>query len=298
SGLTQLRKHVKTIRAAAAGEAAEEKDPDELRRYLAIDGYGDDLSNEILSGVRQRLREARRAGGQGHPMRELKAELADRLRVSPLLGADHAIRKVTALVGPHGAGKTSMIVKLAVRYGLTGRKPVRLISLDAGRPGGTDALRAYAAGMAVPLDVVSTGAAVSQVIEAHQNAGLVLIDTPPVGPSDAAGASEWMTALARNPEVDVQLVLPATMSADSLRLTYQRFRTLLPSRLVITQTDSAASCGPALALAITHDKSLSFLSTGPAVPEDVEEANLQTLLRIDTSAGNNTAGNNTVVSAA
>ncbi|MBC8165324.1 MAG: hypothetical protein H7Y20_05555, partial [Bryobacteraceae bacterium] len=183
----------------------------------------------------------------------------------------------------------TMIAKLAVRYGLTGRKPLHLISLDGSRVGGTDSLRAYAAGMGISLETVETGAALNQAIESHPSAGLILIDTSGLGPADLDGASEIAQALARNIEVDVQLVVSATSSPADLKATFTRFRMFLPSRILVTNVDAAVSCRPVIGLSLANETALSFLGTGGRVPEDLEEASVPCLLRLSGAKAGRTA---------
>src|SRR5438477_193029 len=71
-----------------------------------------------------------------------------------LLAAPPA-RRVIALVGPTGVGKTTTIVKLAARAALVERKTVAIVTLDTYRVGGEEQMRAFADLMGVPLTVVA-----------------------------------------------------------------------------------------------------------------------------------------------
>ena len=277
SGLSHIRRKVNSIRQAIAPESrGDEKAQslEELRSTLRMDGFDESLCSEVISGVKRRMKD-----NAGADLETLVAlELDARAAVEPVLGRNQAKRHITALVGPPGAGKTSLIVKLAVKYGLTARRPLRLISLDGSRVGGADSLVSYAAGMAVPVDVVETGMAVSQLLEGHPEAGMILIDTPGLSPGDMASASEFAAVLARNPEIDVQLVLPATMSPRDMRAAFTRFRPFLPARIAITHTDTAISSRAAIGIALMHELPLSFCGTGPRIPEDVAEISVERLL--------------------
>ena len=131
--------------------------------------------------------------------------------------------------------------------------------------------------MGVPVDVVETGTAMVQAVEAHSDAGLVLIDTPGLSPSDLGASEEIITSVARHSEIDVHLVVSAMMSAANLRTTMNRFRQLMPSKIAVTQTDAAAPGRTVLALALNHELPLSFAGTGPGVPGDVAECSIALL---------------------
>jgi len=274
SGMSKLRRKFDGVRDTLTGTPSNPAETllDQLWLSLIADGFGEDLTNEVVTGVRRRSR------GLDFQV-ALMDELVSRTRLDASLGRGSGKRRITALVGPPGAGKTSLLVKLAVRYGLTGRRPMRLVSLDGSRVGGVDALERYASGMATPLEVVETGMALAQTLDTQAEAGLILIDTPGLSPSDMGAAQEFTTVLARHPEIDVQLVIPATMSPADMKATFERFRPLLPSRIVVTHTDAAVSCRAAVGLAMAHELPLSFVSTGPSVPEDLDEASVSGLLR-------------------
>jgi flagellar biosynthesis protein FlhF len=256
---------------------------------LLAAGFDEDLASDIVAGLAQR---ARRKGGNANLDALLPAELEARLPIEPELGRRGAPRRIVALVGPPGAGKTTTLVKLAVTHGLTGRRPLQIISTDTYRIGGTDALRTYAAAMGVPFQAVETPTALVQALAEHENKGLILIDTAGIGPRDTTSPAPLASVLSRHPEVDVQLVIPACWAAADMVRTAERFRPFLPSRLIFTGVDTAAFTGPAVALAISYEKPVSFLGTGQQIPEDIEAASAARLI------GGFVKGNRRAVSAA
>jgi flagellar biosynthesis protein FlhF len=207
------------------------------------------------------------------------ADIRARLTTAPELGRPHCARKVIALVGPPGAGKTTTTVKLAVKYGLTAQKPMHIVSMDGYRVAGADALRTYAGGMGIGFDALETAGSLAQTLEEHSGKGLVLIDTPGLGPGDLKGAAPLASFLSKNREIDVHLVLPATMSLADMTATFERFRSCLPEKLIFTGLDMTCSVAPLLSLAMETEKPISFLGVGQQIPEDLEEADVERLIR-------------------
>jgi flagellar biosynthesis protein FlhF len=279
----RLRKPVAAVREALSRTGAAEPDP--LRVGLLADGFGEDLTAEILAGVKQRQRKLAREN-DATPEQLLACELASRIRTSPELGRSNEARRVVALVGPPGAGKTTTLVKLAVRYGLTGKRPMHIISTDAYRIGGTEALRAYAAAMGTSFECVETAAALAQSLNEHSGKGLILIDTQGLGPADMTSAAQLSALLSKHTEIDVHLVLPAWMDAAALESTIERFRPFLPSKLLATSVDAAPNCRKIVAQSLLWDKPVSFLGTGQIVPEDLQPATAERLTGISSAEAN------------
>jgi flagellar biosynthesis protein FlhF len=211
--------------------------------------------------------------------RAILSEIGSRLRVDAEIGAPGAARKIVALAGPAGSGKTTTLVKLAVRMGLAKHSPTLIISTDTYRVAAADQLRAYAAILGVACEVVETPGALVRALEEHRTKATILLDLPGIGPREPELMNEWSAVIAR-PEIDVHLVLPATMRCTDLLRTARRFEPVRPSHLIFTHLDETTSCGGMLSLAIETGRPVSFLCAGQSVPEDIESATRHALLRL------------------
>jgi flagellar biosynthesis protein FlhF len=196
------------------------------------------------------------------------------------LGESGEAAKFAAVVGPPGAGKTAVLAKLAVQYGLRNRKPVQFLSMDTLRVGAAEQLRSYAAILGVGFQIADTNRALSQALEEHRGKGLVLIDTPGFAISDLEAGNETADFLARRTDIQKHLVLPASMRLADMRRTSAAYDSFRPSRLIFTRLDETQAFGPALSLASGGERPVSFLSNGQRVPENLEPASKAALTHL------------------
>src|SRR5579862_211647 len=244
-----------------------------------------DTTRKILSQAHARLnpnpgsRPGRKAAFDSESIENaVRAEIESLMEVDASLAEPFAKARVIALVGPAGCGKTTTLVKLAVRYGLACSRPVQLISTDTRRIAAVEQLRTYAAIIGAGFEAVETTRSLQQTIEANREKGLILIDTPGYAAGDMEEASELARFLARQDEIEVHLVAPAMMRAADLGRLAERFETFSPSRMIFTQLDEASTFGAVVSESVRSGKPISFLTTGQQIPDDIEPATTGRLL--------------------
>jgi flagellar biosynthesis protein FlhF len=203
--------------------------------------------------------------------------LEDFCSVDATLGRPGAARAVVALVGPPGVGKTTTLAKLAVRYGMAGRRRAHFISTDVFRVAAAEQLRTLAAILGLGCDVVETPAALEQALEEHRLKDLVLIDTPGLGSADLEDGRELARTLAAHAEADIHLVLPASMKALDLARTADQFAMFRPAKLLFTRLDETVRFGALVSEAARSRLPISFLATGQDIPEALEPATRERL---------------------
>ncbi len=246
---------------------------------LANTDFSPSLVESLLHSAARRTTEGGAALNEAALQQAILTEISSRLRVDAEIGAPGAARRIVALVGPAGSGKTTTLVKLAVRMGLAKHSPTLILSTDTYRVAAADQLRAYAAILGVACEVVETPGALVRALEEHRSKATVLLDLPGIGPLEPELMNEWSPVISR-PEIDVHLVLPATMRCTDLARAARRFEPLRPSHLLFTHLDETTSCGGLLSLAIETGRPVSFLCAGQGVPEDIEPATYPALLRL------------------
>lgn len=222
----------------------------------------------------------------------VRRELAGVFSVDATLGMPASGPRIVAFIGPPGAGKTAMLAKLAVKYGLPARRPVQLLSLENLRVGASEQLRTYAAILGMGFQAVETNHALGQALEEHSGKELILIDTPGFTAPGLKGGNDTSEYLKRRVDIQKHLVLPASMRLADLQRVAIAYEHFAPSRLIFTRLDETEALGPIVNEAVRTQLPLSFFGTGQLVPDDMEDASSAALLdRLlpDCSAGRRAA---------
>ncbi len=266
-------KHSLSISQFQSARTPQSRELGALQQQLLGFGFSAGFCGQMLQAIGDRATGFGRSPVSLEQLQKaVVAELHGKLEIEAEIGISGAASKVTMLVGPPGAGKTTTLVKLAIKYGLQRRLPVHLLSLDTVRVGGSEQLATFARILNVGFDALHTTASLAEALGDRRTDEIVLIDCPGYGPADMDDAAATAAFLRRQPDIDVQLVLPAFMSASSLQAAVERFSLFGPSKLLFTHLDEVDSLGPILERAIQSELPISFLTDGQAIPQDLQEA--------------------------
>jgi flagellar biosynthesis protein FlhF len=250
------------VSPAAARHTRKECQSEDIAAELCVQEVDRELALELVQ----------EAGEHGGTPDALRKAIQSRIAVDATLGAAGASRQVVALVGPPGAGKTTTLVKLATRYGLSARRSVHMISTDVFRIGAAEQLKLYASILGISFQAVETPLALAQALEEQRRKDLILIDTPGWGRRDLPELEELASYMADDPDIDVQLVLPASNRSCDIAKMASRYAVFRPSKLIFTRLDETDRYGPLLNLSCRGERPISFLSFGEQIPEDIEPA--------------------------
>ena len=188
--------------------------------------------------------------------------------------------RVVALVGPTGVGKTTTIAKLAANFRLLQNKQVALITNDTYRVAAVEQLRTYGDLIRIPIEVVQTPQAMREAIARNVGVDLVLIDTAGRSPSHPMHLQELRSFLDLPIPREVHLVLSSTTNRANLERIVDAFDPVAPDRLLFTKIDETVTFGAMLGLAAQVGKPLSYLTTGQNVPQDIQVAERDAVVRL------------------
>jgi flagellar biosynthesis GTPase FlhF len=252
------------VRESAAAVVAPKPRPDPLREACArLLAHG--ASEAFVERVRATTAER---GGEGHAMDQVAEAIAALHPVVALPRVSGATR-IVAFVGPTGAGKTSLVARLARRLASAGRK-VALASLDAERPGACEPLLHVASAAGLPF-IAPRGEHALEIADLY-GADLVLVDTSGDARADAARLAPFATSGSSKLRFAAQLVLPATASRDALADAATRFAGLSPNACAITKLDECAKPAPVLEFALERGLPVAFLVDAPGLDRGLHRA--------------------------
>ena len=279
--LTDLQSMVKELCRRSQHDGRQDL-PEELFRLFAdlldVD-LGEDLAREMVERIRCEARDA-----------EWADPLLAKARIAAMIEADINIagpvaitpgkRRLVALVGPTGVGKTTTIAKLAANYRLKEKHRVGLITVDTYRIAAVEQLRTYAEIIDLPMQVVSTPREMRQAVRRMGELDLILLDTAGRSPRDEVKIQELRAFLTEADADEVHLVLSAVASGRTLEQVAQRFAAVGTTALVLTKLDEAPTLGNVLPVLRSSKLPLSYLTNGQNVPDDIETADAHRLARL------------------
>ena len=177
---------------------------------------------------------------------------------------------VVALIGPTGVGKTTTLAKIAANLQIREHRRVGLITIDTYRIAAIDQLRRYAELIGAPIKAVNTADDLRQAVLAMADCEFILIDTAGRSPTDTLKLNELKGFLeAANPD-EVHLVLSSAASQQCIERAIERFGQVRVDKIIFTKLDEAVHIGVVLNVIRKVNKTLSYVTTGQNVPEDIE----------------------------
>jgi flagellar biosynthesis protein FlhF len=194
--------------------------------------------------------------------------LGDALVVDPPAELHAKSRIVSIFVGPTGAGKTTVIAKIAGQASTRFKKKVAAITTDMMRIGGQEQLTRYGALLGVPAYTCSDPATLKSTIESLGDYDLILVDTPGASPSDLTRLSRLESLLTLS-GARVNLVLSAATRSDDIAKTVKRFQRIAATRAIITKVDETDSRGAVVGDLLRNEVAISYITNGQRVPDDL-----------------------------
>jgi len=247
--------------------------------------YGNLVKNEVDVDIVKKIMDlAASKLGAGAGVNDTAAQLFS--IISSILGKPETIRpgipgkpSVIIFVGPTGVGKTTTLAKIAANYLLNQKKSVGLITADTYRIAAVEQLKTYAEILGIPLSVVYTVADMKEAVGQHSDKDIVLIDTAGRSHRNKSQFEELKTLIAASGADEVYLVLSTTTSLRNCREILSSYEFLTNYKLIFTKTDEAPVQGIILNVRYYTGKSLSYITTGQSVPDDIETANIEKITK-------------------
>lgn len=178
-------------------------------------------------------------------------------------------RKIVALIGPTGVGKTTTLAKLAAQFTLERGLRVGLITSDTFRIAAIQQLKTYADILGVPLYSVDTPADAARAIADTMYCDLVLVDTGGRNHRDAQRMKELRELLTVLRPDETHLVFSLTANPKDAFEALDAYLPMGVNRLTFTKLDEASSPGLLLNLRMRCNQPVGYLTHGQSVPDDL-----------------------------
>ncbi|SRR5579884_1143908 len=203
---------------------------------------------------------------------------APQIPIAPFRELKSGESRTLAFVGAAGRGKTTSLVKIAVRYGLAKQTPVRIYTAGAHGVGQQEQMARYAAILGVPWEAYESLESLQLALSGEAWRGLCLIDTPGLAPADRVEYSEFASFFSRRSDIEKHLVMRADATSADMNHVITRFTAMSPNRLLFTGIDEAMSTAAMVDTLVRSGIPATFVAGGQRIPEDIEEADSSKLL--------------------
>ena len=215
-------------------------------------------------------------------LEHLQRTVLRELRIGSPILTHSGERRVVALVGPTGVGKTTTVAKLAAGFRIEAKRRVGLLTIDTFRIAAVQQLKAYAEIMDLPMQVVEKPDEMQSALNLLGDVDLVLIDTAGRSPKSDARIDQLVEILRSAQPDETHLVLNSTSSAAATRLAIQGFAPVRPTAAILTKLDEAPSTVGVLSKLASNEQfsgmPLSYITNGQQVPDDIAPAEAEMLM--------------------
>lgn len=191
-------------------------------------------------------------------------------------------KKVVFFIGPTGVGKTTTIAKIASKFSLEEHAKVALVTADTYRIAATEQLRTYANILNIPFRVVYNGEDLTEAIRIFDEYDLILVDTSGHSSKNESQMEETrklIESVEDKKQVLAYLVLSTTTKYKDLINIVDAYKEIEDYRLIFTKIDETSCLGNILNIKLYTGASLSYITDGQNVPDDIEQLDPQRIVK-------------------
>ncbi|MDD5167387.1 MAG: hypothetical protein PHN75_01100 [Syntrophales bacterium] len=220
------------------------------------------VSSGMSREVSCRIAEGLRANGQTDVYVSLKGML-------PIYDKRKRIR---ALVGPTGAGKTTTLAKLAADTAFGEKLKTAIITTDTHRIAATEQIKIYAKIMDIPMAIASDNGSYKKAVERFAGVDVIYVDTPGRSYDDREALESLNRMLRSGRDTEACLVLSMTSTREHLFKSVEQYGSFDNTNVIFTKLDECSRYGAICDIVEKTGIPVSYLTMGQNVPEDIEKA--------------------------
>ena len=261
-----------------------------VEKLITYPGALDLYTKMIKNGVNDhyvRIFFERTGAFNGHPANDIKRvkelalkEIMKTIDVKDPFDIKENNQIIAAFIGTTGVGKTTTIAKLAARLMLERAKKVGLISLDAYRIGAMEQLKTYANILGVPCFQAFQKKDLLFALRRMEGKDVVLIDTAGQSQYDRSRLDELRRLIPGDLNISTHLLLTIATAESEMNKAADNFKCLNYQSYIFTKKDETQKCGTILNQIMKQSLPVSYITTGQNVPEDIEQAVREKLLKL------------------
>lgn len=270
------------IQETAAGEKEPAEDTTELMKFLKLLNTTM-LDNEVDEKyVSQMMDELEKVHKPGMPFDYALANTYQKMVLKfgkpvEITTAEKGVKTIF-FIGPTGVGKTTTIAKIASKFTVEDKKKVALLTADTFRIAAAEQLRTYANILETPFRVIYTVEELQAAVKDFANFDYIFIDTAGHSPGNNSlkeSMGKLVNCMDGTVEKEVFLVLSATTKYRDLMNIADSYKGVADYRLIFTKLDETTAFGNLLNLKLYTGASMSYVTCGQNVPDDIEKFNPQ-----------------------
>lgn len=259
-----------------------EEKPEELVRFMKL-LYNTMLDNEVDEKyVNQIMDEIEKIHKPSMPFDYALANTYQKMilkfgKTSGITPGEKGV-KVVFFVGPTGVGKTTTIAKIASKFSVDDKKRVALLTADTYRIAAAEQLRTYANILEVPFRVIYTVEEIEMALRDFKDFDYILVDTAGHSHQNKAqkdNMSCFIHSVDGLAEREVFLVVSATTKYRDLLSIADTYSEMTDYKLIFTKLDETTSLGNLLNVKLHTGATISYVTCGQNVPDDIETFNPQ-----------------------
>lgn len=191
----------------------------------------------------------------------------------------------SAFVGTTGNGKTSTLVKIALVCKLVYGSKCLLVSADKHKVGGSDQLRTFASIADMDYATAYSKEEIKKVLDEKEKYDFVFFDTAGRSQNDNKNLLEVSEQMKTILPDRIFLVIATNLSQMSVSDILQKYTIMPVTDIILTKLDEASRMGGPITALYKSRAPLTYLSYGQEIPDDIQPASRESLLRLIDRAG-------------